>query len=178
MVTFRRRVVCIAATAAAFTHLAGAQQSAPADPLANVGKSPAQSLGMYVFGKKSQTAATQQSEETKCFHSAKNASGYDQSMANAAAQGQPTPQTGGRVRGAVGGALLGTAVGAIAGNAGKGAAIGGTVGVVNGGARQRAANAQKANDASVAQQQSKADALAEMKRAFQACMEAHDYSVK
>jgi hypothetical protein len=91
-------------------------------------------------------------------------------------------------------------IGAIAGDAGKGAAIGATVGTMQGGAQQRRANAaakqraQAANaQAQQQHQQAQAQAVAKaeqdvladaektkenFKKAFAACMEAKDYSVK
>lgn len=158
---------------------ASAQQAAATDPLANVDKSPAQAMGVYVFGKKNQSAATQQADEKACFASAKTASGYDQAMAdaNAPAAAQPQP-SGGAARGAVRGAVAGTAIGAVAGDAGKGAAIGATTGVIAGGVRQKQAKTAQANADVSAQEQKKANALAELKKAFGACMEARDYSVK
>jgi hypothetical protein len=159
--------------------VASAQQPATTDPLANVDKSPAQAMGVYVFGKKNQSAATQQADEKACFAGAKTASGYDQAMADAAAPAAAQPQpSGGAARGAVRGAVVGTAIGAVAGDAGKGAAIGATTGVVAGGVGQKQARTAQANAAASAQEQKKANALAELKKAFGACMEARDYSVK
>lgn len=171
--------VC-AVVALAAVSMAHAQNTAPEDPLANVDRSPAQALGMYVFGKKAQSAATQRADETSCFQSAKAASGYDQAMANAAAPATPphSRPNGGLVRGAVGGAVTGTAIGAVAGNTGKGAAIGATVGALSGSAQQRQARAAQASQSVHDQEQARANALAEMKRAFSACMDAKDYSVK
>ncbi len=164
---------------AAVSGLAGANTAISADPIANVGKSPAQVIGVYVFGKKNQTEAVQLADEQRCFNSAKTASNYDQAMADATAPAQPVERPrGGRVRGAVGGAVVGTAIGAAAGDSGKGAAIGATAGVLSGGAQQREARRTQAAQAVQAQEQKKATAVAELKRAFGACMEARDYSVK
>jgi hypothetical protein len=50
--------------------------------------------------------------------------------------------------------------------------------VVAGGVGQKQARTAQANAAASAQEQKKANALAELKKAFGACMEARDYSVK
>jgi hypothetical protein len=179
MTTGKRSATLCSVIALAAAPMSHAQTSAPTDPLANVDRSPAQVLGVYVFGKKSQTAATQLEDERSCFTSAKTASGYDQAMADAAAPAGPVQRpSGGRVRGAVGGAVTGTVIGAVAGDAGKGAAIGATAGTLSGGARQRQARAAQAAQAAREPEQKRAAALAEMKRAFGACMESRDYSVK
>lgn len=157
--------------------VSAAQSSA--DPLAAVGKSPAQLMGVYVFGKNSQKAATQSADEMECFNSAKAASGYDESMASAAAPGPaPAPKKGGVVGHTVGGAAKGAVIGAVAGDAGKGAKIGATVGVLKGAGQKRQANAAQAQQQTQAQEQKKSAALAELKRAFSACMDARGYSVK
>ncbi len=159
--------------------LAHSDQTASADAIAAVDKSPSQVIGVYVFGKKDQSAATQSTDEKACFKSAKTASGYDQAMADASAPAQPQQKaSGGRARGAVGGALVGTAIGAVAGDAGKGAAIGATTGALSGGAQQRQTRRAQAAKPAKEAEQKKAAALAELKRAFGACMESKDYSVR
>jgi uncharacterized protein YcfJ len=151
-----------------------------ADPMAAVGKSPAQVMGLYVFGQKSQSAQTQSADELSCFSSAKTASNYDQVMAGIDGPVQAPAATGGAVGGAVGGAAAGAVIGAVAGDAEQGAKIGATAGALKGaGKRRRAAIAQhKAKEANAALDKKKTDALAELKRAFTACMDAKSYSVK
>jgi hypothetical protein len=171
--------VCAAIGLAGMNQLAFSSQAASADAIASMDKSPSQVIGLYVFGKKNQSESTQLADEKTCFRSAKTASGYDQAMAAAAAPSQPQAQPkGGRVRGAVGGAIAGTAIGSVAGDTGKGAAIGATAGVLSGGAQQREARRAQAAQAVQEQEKKKAAALAELKRAFGACMDAKDYSVK
>jgi outer membrane lipoprotein SlyB len=94
-----------------------------------------------------------------------------------------------RVAGAARGAAGGAAIGAIAGNAGKGAAIGAIAGTMQGGAAQRSANAQSKQEAAAkaaaAQKKAEEEMLRQhqagvdsFQRAFIACMDARDYSVR
>jgi hypothetical protein len=158
----------------------GSVATAQQDPLAAVGKSPAQLMGLYVFGQKSQTAAVQSADELKCFESGKTASGYDQAMAGVGSPVQAPAKKGSVAGSTVGGAATGAVIGAVAGDAGKGAKIGATVGVLKGAGQNRRANAAQAQaqSANAAQEKKKADALVELKRAFSACMDARGYSVK
>jgi uncharacterized membrane protein len=80
-------------------------------------------------------------------------------------------------KGAVGGAAVGAAIGAIAGNAGKGAAIGAVTGTAGGGLRQRrmneaAASQQQANQQQVSQE------MSTYNRAVGACMTGRGYSIQ
>ena len=181
--------------AAAAATLASRQEPAPA-------WSPSKDIGVYVFGKAGQSADQQLKDESECYGMAKQRSGIDpkapppptkseaQKAAEqkAAADNADTPK-GGRARGAARGAAGGAAVGAIAGDAGKGAAAGAVVGTMKGGAQQRqAAAATKQQAASqVAAEQKKeeernkmahAEGLDSFQRAFGACMDARNYSVK
>lgn len=159
-----------------------AQQGAPATL--------SSSLGVWVFPAKNQSATTQSNDEAACFGWAKGQTGIDPMaitpQTSAPAASAQAPSAGGTVaKGAVGGALLGTAVGAIAGNAGKGAAIGAGVGLLGGAAKnagnQQQAEAQNAQAQAATQQQAQAS-IAQQKatynKAFSACMEAKGYTVK
>jgi len=121
--------------------------------------------GLFVAAQKGQTQQEQERDEYECYKWAVAQSGVDPT---APAQG---PDRGQRARstagGAARGAALGAGVGAIAGNAGKGAAAGAAVGGVGG--RRRGV------------QQEKAQVAGERNayhRAFAACMEARDYTVR
>jgi hypothetical protein len=164
--------------------------------------SAAQTIGMFVYPKASQTHDQQLIDESECYNSVQQQTGIDPQASgpkapssadqNAAAQqgaAQAQQAQGGRVRGAARGAAGGAAIGAITGNAGRGAAIGATVGTVRGGRRQRQANAaaqETGAQAAVSQQQqtygqSKAaynQRMGTFKRGFSACMDARGYSVK
>jgi hypothetical protein len=105
-----------------------------------------------------------------------------------AAESADTP-SGGRVKGAACGAADGAAIGAIAGDAGKGAGAGVVAGTMRGGMKQREASAATKKEASAkvaAEQKAEeertklahVDGLDTFQRAFAACMDARNYSVK
>src|SRR5271169_1952649 len=115
-----------------------AQSSMPSplqSPTAAPAWSPSKDIGVFVFGRNSQTPDQQLRDESDCYGAARQQSGIDPKAASpagktaeqkqaeqkAAADNAETP-SGGRVKGAARGAAGGAAVGAIAGDAGKGAA--------------------------------------------------------
>src|SRR5215469_6336753 len=163
--------------------------------------SPSKDIGVFVFGRNSQTADQQLKDESECYGAAKQQSGIDpkapaptgktaeqkQAEQKAAADNANTP-SGGRVRGAARGAAGGAAVGAIAGDTGKGAAAGAVAGTMRGGMKQREASAAAKKEAAAntaAQQKAEdermktahAEGLDAFQRAFAACMDARNYSV-
>jgi len=166
--------------------------------------SPAKSIGMFAYPKNQQNPDQQLRDESDCYGSARQNTGFDpqapvptgpSAQQQQAAQQQAAQQAGkdvskgGTVKGAAGGAAGGAAIGAIAGDAGKGAAIGATVGAVAGRRKQRMkeeqAKEQAAQQTAQAQQQTQAQAQAQQKggmdtfkRAFSACMDARGYSVQ
>jgi hypothetical protein len=140
-------------------------------------KTPAQSVGLYVFPQKNQTAAVQQQDEGSCYSAAIQASGVDpRNPPTTVVQAQTS--AGGGVRGAAGGAAGGAAIGAIAGNAGEGAAIGATVGVLHGIRAQHQKNEQAQAQAQQVAAQAKQQNIDAFKRAMTACLESRNYSVK
>jgi hypothetical protein len=151
---------------------APAASSAPPAPA-----SPAQSVGLYVFPQKNQTAAVQQQDENSCYSASIQASGVDpRNPPTTVVQVQQS--SGGGARGAARGAAGGAAIGAIAGDAGTGAAAGAVVGVVRGHRAQKQANADaeaQAQQQAAAIKQQNIDAF---KRAMTACLESRSYSVK
>jgi hypothetical protein len=148
-----------------------------AQDVSNVGKSPSQVLGIYVFGRDKQTKAQQDKDDKACFAAAKEQSGYDDKVA-APADAAPAAQKGGLLRGAAKGAVAGVAIGAVAGDAGKGAAIGATGGALGGRVAQKSANKGATTAAANADAQKKDAALSDLKRAYSACMDARGYSTK
>jgi hypothetical protein len=185
---------------------AGAQPATPPPLQAATSSAPAWSpskdIGVFVFGKNSQSADQQLKDESDCYAAAKQQSGIDpkapastgktaeqkQAEQQAAAKNADTP-SGGRVKGAARGAAGGAAIGAIAGDAGKGAGAGAVAGTMRGGMQQRQAStaAQKEAAAKTAAQQkaeedraklAHAEGLDTFQRAFAACMDARNYSVK
>ncbi len=164
--------------------------------------SPAQSIGLFAFPRNNQTADQQLKDEAECYGAAKQMTGVDaqapppqglsdeeKKLAQQQAAANAPQVQGGRVLGAARGAAGGAAIGAIAGNAGKGAGIGAVAGTMQGGAAQRQANAQsqqqaaaraaaaqkKAEDQMLLQHQAGVDSF---QRAFIACMDARNYSVR
>jgi hypothetical protein len=184
-----------AAPAAAPTQQTPPQQAAPA-------WSPAQNIGMFAFPKNGQSADQQLKDESECYGMAKQRTGIDAQVSppkglseeeKKAAQQQAADNAkevqGTRVRGAARGAAGGAAIGAIAGNAGKGAAAGAAAGTMRGGTAQRSANAQSKQQAAAqtaaAQKKEEEEMLRQhqegmdtFQRAFAACMDARNYSVK
>lgn len=165
--------------------------------------SPSKAIGLFAYPKNNQSAEQQLKDENECYASAKQNSGVDpqapppaaksaeQKAAEQKAAADNAPQKrGGRARGAARGAAGGAAVGAIADDeAGKGAGAGAVAGTMVGGAKQRKANQaskqQAAQQTAQAQQQEEGQAKAQyqgkldtFKRAFSACMDAKNYSVK
>jgi hypothetical protein len=179
-----------------FVALQAGAQSAPA-------WSPSKDIGVFVFPKNNQDADQQLKDESDCYGMAKQQSGIDpkapapkpmseeekKAQQKQAADNAPKAQ-GGRVRGAARGAAGGAAIGAIADDeAGKGAAAGAVAGTMRGGMKQRQANAaskqQAAQQTAAAQKEAEnqaklahAEGLDIFQRAFAACMDARNYSVK
>lgn len=201
-----RKSVCIAmlilvpAIVSAQTPASG--QETPAAATAPPAWSPSRDIGVFVFGRNGQTSDQQLKDEADCYAAARQQSGIDpkapptaaksaeQKTAEqqAAANNAKTP-SGGRVQGAARGAAGGAAIGAIAGDAGKGAAAGAVAGTMRGGMAQRQASAATKQQAAakVAAEQkadeertklAHAEGLDAFQRAFAACMDARNYSVK
>lgn len=139
----------------------------------------ASGLGLYVFPTKDQSSEQQDADEMACYKWAKEQTGVDPlNPPEVQAQQVDRSVDGTAVRGAAHGAAAGAAIGAIAGDAGKGAAIG----AIAGGLRGRRA---KVVGDEMEQQYNNAEAEAQtqelmnnFKKAFTACMEAKDYTVK
>ncbi len=172
------RQFALASVGVALAGLGFAQASGSAASTPPV-KLRASDLGVYVFGRSGQSTTQQAKDDGECYGAAAQQSNYDQRMAQAAQSPAPAPtQQGARAKGAVKGAVAGTAIGAVAGDAGEGAAIGATAGVIAAGSRQRRENKEAQQRAAQAVEQEKANALADLKRAYGACMDARGYSVK
>src|SRR5436305_12788927 len=154
----------------------GATSAPPATQQSQAASSPAQSIGMFAYPKKQQTADQQLKDENECFASAKQQSGIDpqapppatkteeQKKAEQQAAADNAKQAkGGRVKGAARGDAGGAAIGAIADDeAGKGASTGAVAGTMAGGAKQRRANKASKEQAAqaTAQQQQQQEAQA------------------
>ncbi len=132
--------------------------------------------GLFVFPNEDQSQAQQDKDEGQCIRLARERSGFDPMATPTATRAQPETQ-GGVGRGAVGGALLGTAVGAIAGDTRRGAAIGAVGGGVLGGMRRNDSQRQQdqwAREQAAIQQAGRDN----FNRAFIACMESRGYTVR
>jgi hypothetical protein len=184
--------------AASITLAQEASQQAPAA----LAWSPSQNIGMFAFPRNGQSADQQLKDESECYGMAKQRTGIDaqapppsglseeeKKLAQQKAAENAKQAQGGRVRGAARGAAGGAAIGAIAGDAGKGAGAGAVAGTMRGGAQQRQANAQSKEQAAAQTAAGQKKAEEEMlrnhqagvdtfQRAFAACMDARNYSVK
>src|ERR1700757_706836 len=118
-------------------HAQSGTSAAPSSTAPAPAWSPSKDIGVFVFGKNSQTPDQQLKDEADCYGAAKQQSGIDpkapaptgktaeqkQAEQKAAADNADTP-SGGRARGAARGAAGGAALGGLPGDAGKGAAGG------------------------------------------------------
>jgi len=143
----------------------------------------AQGSEFIIYPNNNQSNEQMEKDKFQCYTWAKGQTGFDP-MERATTTTAPPPQStqkGGAVKGAAGGALVGVGVGAIAGDAGKGAAIGAGSGALVGGLRQKKQRKkqQKAQqdwaNREVAIYEARRN---EYNRAFSACMEGRDYSVR
>jgi hypothetical protein len=193
-------LICLEIVAAARQPAASPAQAAAAN--AGPAWSPSQSIGLFAFPKNNQSADQQLKDEADCYGAAKQRTGIDaqappptglseeekKAAQQQAAENAPKAQ-GSRVRGAARGAAGGAAIGAIAGDAGKGAGAGAVAGTMRGGMTQRTANTQSKQQAAAqtaaAQKKAEEQLLVQhqegvdtFQRAFIACMDARNYSVK
>ncbi len=139
---------------------------------------------MFIYPKGGQSNAQMEKDKYECYGWAKQQSGFDPMEVPRATAPPPQQEAkkGGLLRGAAGGALVGAAIGGIAGeDVGKGAAIGAAAGGLFGGARrhkqvkqQEASEQQWANEQAAQYSQRRNS----YNRAFGACLEARDYTVK
>jgi hypothetical protein len=130
----------------------------------------------FIFGNSGQSQDQQDQDEFQCIRAATDRTGFDP-MARAQATRPPPQQQGGAGQGAVRGALLGTAVGALAGDTRRGATIGAASGGLMGGMRRADSNAQRdqwAREETANYERNRAN----WERAFTACMESRDYTVR
>ena len=196
------RVNLLSKAASAIVLLMSSASLAHAQQPAAPAWSPAQNIGMFAFPKNGQNADQQLKDEAECYGMAKQRTGIDaqapppqglsaeeKKLAQEQAAENAKQKQGGRVQGAARGAAGGAAIGAIAGDAGKGAAAGAVAGTMRGGMAQRSANAQSKQQAATQTAAAQKKAEEEMlrnhqagidtfQRAFAACMDARNYSVK
>jgi hypothetical protein len=143
-----------------------------------------------VYPAKGQNPQQQATDDAECKAWAQQTTGVDPAAAPAAAAPPPPAAPAGpqgqRLRGAARGAAVGAVAGEIAhGDASHGAAVGAGAGVVAGGARarreraaQQQAQAAQAAAATHSAEASRAAELDTFHRAYAACMQGRDYSVR
>ncbi len=138
---------------------------------------------LVIYPNKGQSKDQLEKDKYACYEWAKKQSEFDpmeQPKASAPPPAQESPE-GGVVKGAARGALLGVAVGAIAGDAGKGAAIGAASGGLVGGVKrhdQEVKEGQKQDNWANHQAAEYEKNRAAYNKAYSACLEGKDYTVK
>ena len=131
----------------------------------------------FVYPAKGQSADQLNRDKFECHEWAKQQTGIDPNRVATDVQPGQVEQRGGAFRGAARGATLGVIGGAIGGNAGKGAAIGAGVGAAGGAMRRRQSQQQQMQAYEEANQQRKA-LMDTFNRAYRACLEGRDYTIK
>jgi len=137
------------------------------------------SLGLFVFPNNDQDQATQSADEAYCYNWAREQTNYDPiNPTKVEVEQVETGPDGSAIVGGAKGAAAGAAIGAIAGDAGKGAAIGAVAGGLAGRRASRAHNQQEQKQ-NVETATAASDKMADdFKKAFMACMDAKEYTVK
>lgn len=139
----------------------------------------AKGLGLFVFPAKGQDQKTQDTDEMECYRWAMDQTQYNPLNPPQIVGAKVDKSVdGSAIGGAAAGAAAGAAIGAIAGDTGKGAAIGAILGGLRG-RRAKVYNDQKkqqANDQAATAKQK--ELLDNFKKAYTACMEAKEYTVK
>lgn len=135
----------------------------------------AQAEELMIFPKAGQSAQQQEQDKFACYSWAKDQSGFDPMAPPTATAPPPQQQT---KKGGLGrGALRGGVVGAIAGDAGKGAAAGAAVGGMRRQDQKRQEAAARQNWEQ-GQQQGYAEKRDRYDRAYSACLEGKNYTVR
>lgn len=163
--------------AAAVALLSSASASWATDAASMVSDTIQSELGVFVYPKGEQDAAAQAKDTVECYDSAKQRTGIDPKAPPPAAEAAPQ-QTGGAVKGAARGAARGAAVGAIADDTSKGASVGAAGGAMRGRQQQKKTNANAQQQAEQQAAAAGAEQKATFNKAFSACMDARNYSVK
>lgn len=139
---------------------------------------------VFLYPKKGQSTEQQQTDKMECASWANQQTGFNPTTPaptpDQFASGQPATE-GGVVKGAARGAAVGAVGGAIAGDAGKGAAVGAGAGAVGGGIRRRGARREAEQTSEQAYQAALSqynEQRATYQRAWTACLEGRDYTVK
>jgi hypothetical protein len=174
-------------TMLAIAPVVAAQEPAPPPQLAPQPAPPKPaSLSLFVYPGGGQDAAKQGQDENECYLWARGQTGIDPTAATQVAAVE-VPK-GGAAKGAARGAARGAAVGAVSDNrhigdegsldAGEGAAAGAAVGAAKGRRKQKKAEKQAQAQAQQAAQSQDAQKQDTFKKAWGACLEGRNYSVK
>ena len=152
--------------------------------LPNVAQEAFAGSDFFVYPKKGQSAEQQEKDEFACYKWARGKSGFDPMVTPTATSPPPAKEAkkGGVGRGALRGAAAGAIIGEIRDDdPGRGAATGAVVGGLFGGMRrQRQQASQQQAEQQWAQEQSAhyAQGRDSYSRAYMACLEAREYTVK
>ena len=165
----------LTATAVAISAAAPAVQAN--DAATTVSNTIQTELGVFVYPKAEQDSAAQANDTVECYDSAKQRTGIDPKAPPPAVEA-PEAQAGGAVKGAARGAARGAAIGGIAGDASKGASVGAAGGAMRGRQQQKKASANAQQQAEQQAAAAAAERKATFNKAFGACMDARNYSVK
>ena len=130
---------------------------------------------LMIFPNDNQTAEQQEADKFACYSWAKGESGFDPMAPPTATE--PPPQQEAKKGGFGRGAVRGAAVGAIAGDAGKGAATGAAVGGMRRQDQKRKEDQQRAQWEQE-QQRIYAEKRNRYNRAYAACLEGKNYTVR
>ena len=134
---------------------------------------------LYIYPAKGQSSEQQEKDKFECYSWAKNDTGFDPMALPTTSSAPPSGQkkSGGAVRGALGGAVLG----GILGDSGKSAKRGALAGGLIGGVRQSSQNTkteQKWSDWERQESANYANNRNNYNRAYSACLEGRGYTVK
>ncbi|MBW2696863.1 MAG: hypothetical protein JRE70_10355 [Deltaproteobacteria bacterium] len=171
----QRTFAILAATAVAISAVAVEAQTN--DAATTVSNTIQTELGVFVYPRGEQDSTAQAKDTVECYESAKQRTGIDPKAPPPAVE-EPEQQKGGAVKGAARGAARGAAIGAVADDTSKGASVGATGGAMRGRQQQKQANAQAQQQAEQQATAAAGEQKATFNKAFSACMDARDYSVK
>ena len=134
---------------------------------------------LYIYPANGQSAEQQDKDKFECYNWAKNDTGFDPMAVPTTSSAPPSGQkkSGGAVRGALGGAVLG----GVLGDSGKSAKRGAVAGGLIGGVRQSSQNTrteQKRSDWERQESANYANNRNNYNRAYSACLEGRGYTVR
>ena len=134
---------------------------------------------LIIYPKKGQSAQQQEKDKFECYGWAKKSSGFDPMAPPVSSSPPPSDQkqTGGTARGVVGGAALGAIIGDSSKSTKRGAGAGALIGA-NRQAKQNQNTDKNRQNWEQQQASQYSNARSGYNRAYSACMEGRDYTVK